>query len=81
MYQRMVNNIFKYKIEKNIVVYVNDMIVKSKTTDLHLIDFSQNIWGRKEVKHAPQSNQMHLQSQFEKVPQIHHVLEENKCKS
>lgn len=35
-YQRMVNKIFKMQIRRNMKVYVDDMIVKSKTTSTHL---------------------------------------------
>lgn len=40
-YQRMINKMFKYYIWRNVEVYIYDMIVKSKTTDLHLVDLTE----------------------------------------
>lgn len=40
-HQRMVNKIFKQLIERNIEVYADNMIVKSKMTDLHLTDLAE----------------------------------------
>lgn len=37
----MVNKIFKHQIGRNIETYVDDMIVKSKTTDSHLADLTK----------------------------------------
>ena len=38
MYQRLVNQMFKKQIGKNVEVYVNDMLVKSKEEEDHLDD-------------------------------------------
>ena len=38
---RMVNEVFKPSIGRNMEVYVDDMIVKSKITDDHLIDLRE----------------------------------------
>lgn len=38
----MVNKIFNHYIRRNIKVYVDNMIVKSRTTNLHLVDLVEN---------------------------------------
>lgn len=40
-YQRMVNKMFKYQIGRNMELCVDDMIVKSKLTDAHLVDLAE----------------------------------------
>lgn len=40
-YQRMVNKIFKHQIGRNVDVYVDNMIVKSRIADLHLADLAE----------------------------------------
>ena len=41
MYQRLVNQMFKKQIGKNVEVYVNDMLVKSKEEEDHLDDLKE----------------------------------------
>ena len=41
MYQRLVNQMFKKQIGKNVKVYVNDMLVKSKEEEDHLDDLRE----------------------------------------
>lgn len=40
-YQRLVNRMFKGQIGRNMEVYVNDMLVKSKTTGEHARDLEK----------------------------------------
>lgn len=40
-YQRIVNKIFKMQIRRNMEVYVDNMIVKTKTTSTHPIDLAE----------------------------------------
>ena len=40
-YQRMVDKLFKHQIRRNMEVYVDDMIVKSKVTRTHLADLAE----------------------------------------
>ena len=40
-YQRLVNQMFKKQIGKNVEVYVNDMLVKSKEEEDHLDDLKE----------------------------------------
>nr|KYP75371.1 Retrovirus-related Pol polyprotein from transposon opus [Cajanus cajan] len=40
-YQRLMDKIFKSQIGKNIEVYVDDMVVKSKTVATHLVDLAE----------------------------------------
>lgn len=40
-YQRVMNKMFAHQIERNIEVYVDDMIVKSKSTQTHLTDLTK----------------------------------------
>ena len=40
-YQRLVNQMFKKQIEKNVEVYVDDMLVKSKEEEDHLDDLKE----------------------------------------
>nr|XP_018682885.1 PREDICTED: uncharacterized protein LOC108953088 [Musa acuminata subsp. malaccensis] len=37
-YQRMVDKLFKHQLSRNMEVYVDDMIIKSKVASAHLID-------------------------------------------
>ena len=41
MYQRLVNQMFSKKIGRNIEVYVNDMLVKTKEEENHLDDLKE----------------------------------------
>ena len=40
-YQRLVNRMFKGQIGRNMEVYVDDMLVKSKTAEGHTRDFGE----------------------------------------
>nr|XP_018680247.1 PREDICTED: uncharacterized protein LOC108952553 [Musa acuminata subsp. malaccensis] len=40
-YQRMVNEMFKQQLRKNMEVYVDNMIIKSKTVGIHLVDLAE----------------------------------------
>ena len=40
-YQRLVNQMFSKQIEKNVEVYVDDMLVKSKKEENHLDDLKE----------------------------------------
>ena len=40
-YQRLVNQMFKKQIGKNVEVYVDDMLVKSKEEEDHLDDLKE----------------------------------------
>ena len=40
-YQRLVNKMFHDQIGRNVEVYVDDMLVKSKTDEDHLIDLKE----------------------------------------
>ena len=40
-YQHLVNKIFKNQIEKNIEVYMDDILVKSRTSQTHIDDLEE----------------------------------------
>lgn len=40
-YQRLVNKIFKSQIERNVEIYVDDMLVKKLLAEQHLLDLSE----------------------------------------
>jgi len=40
-YQRMINKVFEIQIGWNLEVYVDDMIVKSKTLEQHIADMAE----------------------------------------
>ena len=40
-YQRLMNNMFTHQIGRNVQVYVNDMLVKSRREDNHLEDLRE----------------------------------------
>ena len=42
-YQRLVNQMFKKQIGRNVEVYVDDMLVKSKKEEDHLDDLKETI--------------------------------------
>ena len=48
MYQRMVNEVFKQQLGRNMEVCVNDMIVKSKSASTHLTDLAETLWTLKQ---------------------------------
>ena len=41
IYQRLVNKIFKNQIDRNIEVYVDDILMKSKKATLHIDDLAK----------------------------------------
>ena len=41
-YQRMMNEVFKDQIRRNLEVYVDDMFIKSRSLDDHLVDLKEN---------------------------------------
>ena len=41
MYQRLVNQMFEKQIGRNVEVYVDDMLVKSKKEENHLDDLKE----------------------------------------
>ena len=40
-YQYLVNKIFKYQIEQNIEIYVDDILIKSKSSKAHINDLKE----------------------------------------
>ena len=40
-YQRMVNEMFRQQLGKNMEVYIDDMIIKSKSTSTHMTDLAK----------------------------------------
>ena len=40
-YQYLINKVFKYQIDRNMKVYVNDMLVKSPEEDRQIIDLEE----------------------------------------
>nr|KYP47653.1 Transposon Ty3-G Gag-Pol polyprotein [Cajanus cajan] len=40
-YQRLMNKVFQHQIGKNVEVYVDDMVVKSRNVDRHVMDLSE----------------------------------------
>ena len=50
-YQRMITRIFEPQLDKNIKVYIDDMVVKNKVESEH-INSLRNIFG-KETQTAP----------------------------
>jgi len=40
-YQRLMKKMFAHQIERNVQVYVDDMLVKSRREDDHLDDFNE----------------------------------------
>ena len=43
MYQRLVNQMFKKQIRRNVEVYVDDMLVKSRKEEDHLDDLRETL--------------------------------------
>ena len=41
-YQRMINKVFKDQISRNLEVYVDDMLIKSRNLEDHLADLEEN---------------------------------------
>ncbi|KAL0355449.1 UNVERIFIED_CONTAM: hypothetical protein Sradi_3991800 [Sesamum radiatum] len=42
-YQRLVDKIFRPQLGKNVEIYVDDMLVKSKKTEDHIVDFEKTL--------------------------------------
>nr|KYP62828.1 Retrovirus-related Pol polyprotein from transposon 17.6 [Cajanus cajan] len=40
-YQRLMNKVFQHQIGRNMEVYVDDMVVKSRDVDRHVMDLSE----------------------------------------
>ena len=49
-YQRMMNKVFKDEIERNLKVYVDDMLIKSKSLDNHFADLEKKFIVMKQNK-------------------------------
>lgn len=49
-YQRLVNEIFKNQIRRNVKVYVDDMLVKSLIAEQHLSDLSETFQTLRKYK-------------------------------
>ena len=49
-YQRMMNKVFKKQIGRNLEVYVDDMLIKSRSLDNHLVDLNENFLVMKHNK-------------------------------
>ena len=44
MYQRLVNKVFTNQLDKNMKVYVDDMLVKSKSMSQHIADLEETFF-------------------------------------
>ena len=58
-YQRLVNNMFKYQISQNIEVYVDDMLIKSKTLCCHVDDL-KDLCHTSKISDEIESDKVHL---------------------
>ena len=72
-YQRLVNKMFSKQIGRNMEVYVDDMLVKSKEELAHLDDLKETFATLKQY-------QMRLNTNFREILGIHGVLERNRNK-
>ena len=52
IYQKMMNKVFKDQIGKNLEVYVDDLLIKSRSLDDHLANLEENfiVMQRNKVK-------------------------------
>ncbi|KAL0427165.1 UNVERIFIED_CONTAM: hypothetical protein Slati_2891300 [Sesamum latifolium] len=48
-YQRLMDKIFRPQIGRNVEVYVDDMLVKSKKAEGHVTDLEENLFDFEEV--------------------------------
>ena len=49
-YQRLVNKIFKEQIDRNMKVYVDDMLIKSKSSMNHIADLEETFSALRKYK-------------------------------
>ena len=48
-YQRLMSKMFHHQIGRNVEVYVDDMLVKTKDEEIHLEDLKETFEDRKSV--------------------------------
>ena len=71
-YQRLVNKMFVRQIGRNVEVYVDDVLVKSKEEEHHL-DNLKDIRNPSPLRNEAQSQQMCVWGIIRKVPQLHGI--------
>ena len=80
-YQRLVNQMFNKKIGRNVEVYVDDMLVKSKRNAKHLDDQRETFDTLQKIQDEAQSSEICLQSMVRKIPRFHGVPKRNRSQS
>ncbi|KAL0453025.1 UNVERIFIED_CONTAM: hypothetical protein Slati_1280600 [Sesamum latifolium] len=79
-YQRLVDKIFRPQIGRNIEVYVDDMLVKSKKAEEHVKDLEET-FSLKEVQVEAQPSQMRFRSKRRSLLGIYGDPERNRGQS
>ena len=70
-YQRLVNRMFQKKMGTTMEVYIDDMLVKSTTAELHIAHLSEAFQNPKKLQHEVESSQVCLRSISRKIPGFH----------
>ena len=70
-YQRLVNRMFQKKMGTTMEVYIDDMLVKSTTAELHIAHLSEAFQNPKKLQHEVESSQVCLRSINRKIPGFH----------
>ncbi|KAL0383722.1 UNVERIFIED_CONTAM: Retrovirus-related Pol polyprotein from transposon.6 [Sesamum calycinum] len=70
-YQRLVDKIFRPQLGKNMEVYVDDMLVKSKEARSHVEDLEETFVGNKKIPTNTQPLEMRIWCQWRAFPRIH----------
>ena len=68
---------FNENIERNVEVYVDDVLVKSKTNTEHLDNLRETFDTIQKIQDKAQSSEIHLWNIIRKIPLFHGVPKRN----
>ncbi|KAL0448655.1 UNVERIFIED_CONTAM: hypothetical protein Slati_1421900 [Sesamum latifolium] len=70
-YQKLVDKIFRPQLGRNMEVYLDDMLVKSKETHQHMENLEETFCSTEKVPVKTQPWEMRIMSQWRTFPRIH----------
>uniref|UniRef100_A0A2N9IQC0 Uncharacterized protein n=1 Tax=Fagus sylvatica TaxID=28930 RepID=A0A2N9IQC0_FAGSY len=77
-YQRLMNKMFHHQIGRNMEVYVDDMLVKTKDDMKALGGFERDVRNPPSISHEAQPEQMCLRRFVREIPWVHGLPERNR---
>ncbi|KAL0445190.1 UNVERIFIED_CONTAM: hypothetical protein Slati_2241700 [Sesamum latifolium] len=69
--QRLVDKILRSQIRRNMEVYVDDMLVKSKKAEDHIVNLERNLRSFKKIQIETQPSQMRIRGTRRLFPRVH----------